>query len=636
MGKKPKIKEKKESSATVKNTAGYFDLSYKNQLLIILGFTAIAFFPVLKAEFLNWDDNQYVFDNTLIRSFSNFSQLVTEPLQGNHHPLTMLSLALNYAISGYEPWSYHLLNLLLHLANTFLVYRLALKLSNQNNVIAFTTALLFGIHPMHVESVAWVAERKDVLYSLFFLLGLDKYLQYRINNSRRDYLICILWFALSLLSKPAAVVFPLVLLAIDFLQKRTWSISVITEKIPHFIMALLMGILTYNAQSELGSTETIAEFNPQHRLLFGFYSFMMYMAKFILPLNQTPFYPYPLTTEALPALYYLAPLFALVIGYLCFKTLKTSRVFTFGILFYLINILLIMQFMIVGRAIIAERYTYIPYIGLAFIAGWLIDFLSKKQKLNPNNILLPLGVILSVLTFRYSKQWKNGETLWQHAIEVNPGSRVYHNRASLYRTSGNFEKAIELYTEALKYKDDIIEDAIYTNRGNIYFDAKQYKMAISDYNKSLKIKPGYYQNYENRGASYLMMGNYDSAMFDLLKAAELNPKNLNVYSKLGVLYLRTKKYPEAIETYTKYVAGNPEDNEAVNNLGYSYFSIGNHTEAIKYFNMAISKEQKGNFYMNRSFAYKGLGDLEKARKDALEAQKLGFKVSAGYWKEIGF
>lgn len=635
MGKKSKIKQKKEHSATAKNTAGYFNLSYKNQLLIILGFTAIAFFPVLKAEFLNWDDNQYVFDNTLIRSFSNFSQLVTEPLQGNHHPLTMLSLALNYAISGYEPWSYHLLNLLLHLANTFLVYRLALKLSSQNNVMAFTTALLFGIHPMHVESVAWVAERKDVLYSLFFLLGLDKYLQYRTNNNRRDYLICILWFALSLLSKPAAVVFPLVLLAIDFLQKRTWSISVLTEKIPHFIMALMMGILTYNAQSELGSTETIAEFNPQHRLLFGFYSFMMYIAKFILPLNQTPFYPYPLTTEALPALYYLAPLFALVVGYLCFKTLKTSRIFTFGIVFYLINILLIMQFMIVGRAIIAERYTYIPYIGLAFIAGWSIDSLSKKQKLNPGMILIPLAMVLSILTFRYSKQWKNGETLWQHAIEVNPGSRVYHNRASLYRTSGDLDKAIEYYSEALKYKDDIIDDAIYTNRGNVYFDLKQYTKAISDYNQSLKIKPGYYQNYENRGASYLMMKNFDSALVDLRKAAELNPTNLSVYNKLGVLYLQTQKYPEAIEAYSKYVAGNPEDVEAINNLGNCYHSIGNYKEAIVKISMAISQKQKGNFYINRSIAYKGLGDLENARKDALEAQRLGFKVSPGYLKEIG-
>lgn len=301
--KKPELKKSKAAVVKTDNKL------VVQQLLFILGLTAVAFLPVLKGEFLNWDDNQYVYENAMIRSFANLKQLITEPLQGNYHPLTMLSLAFNYAVSEYNPWSYHLLNFVLHLLNTFLVYRLALKLSKQNYLIAFVTSLIFGVHPMHVESVAWVAERKDVLYSFFFLLGLNSYVKHLETKLKSDYLFSILWLALSLISKPAAVVFPLAMLTIDLFFKRKLSVALIIEKIPHFVLALIMGLLTFHAQTTIGATETIAHFSLQNRFFFGCYSFMMYFLKFILPINQTPFYPYPSTTGALPIAYYLALIF---------------------------------------------------------------------------------------------------------------------------------------------------------------------------------------------------------------------------------------------------------------------------------------------------------------------------------------
>src|SRR4030095_5333324 len=203
----PQTKEVKISSLSTKQS--------NLALVIVLLFTFIAYIPALKAGFVNWDDPDYVSGNPLIKNISNLEMIFTTPIQGNYHPLTVISLILNYYISGFDAWSYHLLNIILHLANCFLVFRLALLLSRNNLIIAFTTSLLFGIHPMHVESVAWVSERKDVLYSLFFLAGLISYTRYIDKGSKKQYWLTVLWLILSLLSKPAAVIFPVVLFCID-------------------------------------------------------------------------------------------------------------------------------------------------------------------------------------------------------------------------------------------------------------------------------------------------------------------------------------------------------------------------------------------------------------------------------------
>ena len=184
MAKKIKLEKPFKTAASIKNK----NTSIPPWIVpFILIATFLAFIPALKAGFVNWDDGEYVLDNLLIRDFSKINLILTTPVQGNYHPLTMISLALNYSISGTEAWSYHLLNLLLHLVNCFLVFRLVLMLSKKNIVIAFTTAILFGIHPMHVESVAWVAERKDVLYGLFFLAGLIFYTKYADTGSKKQY-----------------------------------------------------------------------------------------------------------------------------------------------------------------------------------------------------------------------------------------------------------------------------------------------------------------------------------------------------------------------------------------------------------------------------------------------------------------
>ena len=294
-------------------------------IILILLIAIIAFIPVLKAGFINFDDPQYVSENPLITSFSNFKQIISTPVQGNLHPLTMLSLAFNYSISGTNPWSYHLLNLLFHLANTFLVYKLVRKLSKENLIISITTALLFSIHPMHVESVAWITERKDVLYAFFFLLALINYTNYVDTNSRRDYLLSILWLTFSLASKPAAVIFPFALFSIDLLRKRKLSSNLLIEKIPYLIAVAVLGFLTLHIQSAAGATIGQQFYSPFDRFFFGFYGFMIYLFKCVLPINLVPFYPFPTLNESLPLEYYLSPIVFIVVLFLSIRTFKKLK-----------------------------------------------------------------------------------------------------------------------------------------------------------------------------------------------------------------------------------------------------------------------------------------------------------------------
>jgi hypothetical protein len=192
--------------STVRKTPAEPTPRWMIPFLLVISF--LVYLPILKAGFVNWDDMDYVYENGMIRDLSQIGLLLTTPVQGNYHPLTMLSLAINYAISGLDAGSYHLFNLAFHLINVYLVFRLARLLSRGNSTIAFATSLLFALHPMHVESVAWISERKDVLYALFFIAGLISYTRWIDTGSKKMYGLTFVFLLLSLLSKPAAVIFP--------------------------------------------------------------------------------------------------------------------------------------------------------------------------------------------------------------------------------------------------------------------------------------------------------------------------------------------------------------------------------------------------------------------------------------------
>src|SRR5215204_3806670 len=628
MAKKKKI-EKHIHTKIAKPTAATIP-NWHIPLILILTF--IVYIPALSAGFVNWDDPDYVGGNSyLIRDLSRLPELFTTPVQGNYHPLTMFSLALNFAISGDNEWSYHLFNLLFHLVNCYLVYRLAFLLSKNNSLIALVTSLLFAIHPLHVESVAWISERKDVLYALFFIAGHITYTKYIDTSSKKQYWLTLLFVILSLMSKPAAVIFPVSLFCIDILRRRQFSFKLIIEKIPFFIPAITMGLLTINAQKTVGATGE-EYFGLAKNILFGFYGIMMYFVKMIIPFKLSAFYPFPPLNEKLSAVYYLAPLFSLLLAAVTYFTWKKYRFVAFGISFYIANLLLVLQVFSVGSAVIAERYTYVPYIGLFFIAGCLLDRFAKGYLWKAYAVLVPVTIIFSVLSFLQTRTWKSGETLWDNVIKNQPCSRAYSARATLFRRDANilrneadqdknakreqqanlkyaeanknYQKAIDYYTEAVKL--NAIDHESYNNRANIYMDQNKFGNAIVDYRQALGVKPKYYVALDNMGALYARRGIYDSALYYFTKVLEQKPDYKPTYSNRAITFMSLKRYEEAIKDWQRFLSYQPNDPDVTNTIGECYRMLGNNQEAVRYVTTAIQLNPQAVYFLNRSYAYKNL------------------------------
>jgi len=609
----------------------------RQQLLMILFIsvlTFIAFYPTLKHAFIDtWDDSDYVIDNRAIKSLSNFKEIVTTPVQGNYHPLTMLSLAFNYAISGEKATSFHMVNVLLHLLNVILVFFFVMRLTGRKPWIAFIAALLFGIHPIHVESVAWIAERKDVLYSFFFLCGLISYLKF-LEKAKVVKLLPVLgFFILSLLSKPAAVIFPLVLLAIDYYYHRLRNISTYLEKIPFFLLSLGMGLLTVHAQTVQGAVADAGSFPVHFRFFFGFYGLMMYIFNTLVPIKLCTFYPFPAINVPLPMVYYLSPLFGILIIVLMFLFNKKHRIITFSILFYIINLLLVLQFMPVGSAIIADRYAYLPLIGVFIIPGYFFqkwcDQHSGKPPLSGMIILVLVSFTLTALAYRQSTTWKDSASLWDNTLAVKPSSRAYTNRALAYKKEGNREKAIELYTKAISMNKN--ESDALMNRGNVYFDMGKDDLALADYRKSLSLKKKSAKLFTNMGSLFGRQGNYDSSLFYLNLSVAIDPGYIEAYMYRGLCYGKMNRIEDAIAEYKYYLRFEPKDASVMSDIGIWYQALKKYKESLQWFDQAIGIEpEKGIYYMNRSVSWYSLGDKVKASDDAMKSKQLGAKVPEGY------
>jgi len=325
-------------------------------MLLIAGTVAFFFSPMLNNGFTNWDDENYIVANLLLRG-PDWKGIFTQEVVGNYHPLTILSLSLNYYLTELNPFSYILFNLLLHVANTLLVFYFIWIISEKKIWVALFTALLFGLHPMHVESVAWISERKDVLYTLFFLFALIKYWHYLKSGKILNYWLCFIFFVLSIASKPAAIVLPLVLFLLDYWKGRPYNKKIIIEKIPFFLVSMVFAGITLFIQSKT-AVASLDVYPLWSRMLFACYVVMIYFLRFIIPYPLSAFHPYPdpgnLGTAVL-----LSPFFALALIAFIWVNRKNKLV-VFSILFFIVNLLLVMQVVSIGYTIVSERYTYVP------------------------------------------------------------------------------------------------------------------------------------------------------------------------------------------------------------------------------------------------------------------------------------
>jgi tetratricopeptide (TPR) repeat protein/uncharacterized membrane protein (UPF0136 family) len=605
--------------------------------LLFLVLTVITFSPVFKAGFVNWDDDQYVVGNENIKSLEHIGKYMMEPVAGYFHPFTLLTMALDYSISGGSAHWFHIVNILIHLINIVLVFIFVQRLFEGKKWIPFITALLFAIHPLHVESVAWISERKDLLYCAFFIGGLILYLNYLKKSDVKLLIGVFFLFLMSLLSKPAAVVFPLALVAIDFYFNRLKQKRTYIEKIPFFALSIIFGFITLQITKIVGATDAVV-FPLATRFFFGNYGIMMYLVKMIVPLNLCTFYPYPAANVGLPVIYYLSVFVTVGLLVLFIVSLKRRKVIAFAILFYIINLILVLQFLPAGSAIIADRYSYIPLIAPFFIIGFFfqnrIDKNNGKIPVVLGSVFVVIVLSLVVISRNQASTWKDGGTLWDQAIKACPSSQAFSNRGFIYKEEGKTQEAFDMYSKAISL-DKFETDAL-INRANIYFNQKRYAQAIGDYSQCIVVDPRNDKAYANRGGAYLAIGKIDSALVDLNRTIELNPKTLNGYRNRGMLFIMSGKYQNAIKDYSKHMEIVPDaSGETWSRIGYCYQQLGNHTKALVALNHAITISGKGNFYYLRAISLKELGETDKARSDAKKAFSLGVPVDQELVKSLG-
>jgi len=589
--------------------------------------TFIVYLPSLGNGFTDWDDRFYVVNPLVVRP--HVRDVLITPVIGNYHPLTILSLALNYRISGYQPASYHWLNLILHLANTALVFGFVWMLSRRRFWTATATSLFFGIHPMHVESVAWIAERKDVLYTLFYLLGLIGYLRYLERRRWAWFAVCLAAFILSLASKPAAVVFPLTLLALDWFFQRADRARLVLEKLPFLALSIAAGLLTLKAQRAGGAIAPVGTWNLFEKLLLASYGSVMYVLKLFVPVGLSAIYPYPAKGAGLGPEFYGA-LAGMLVGFpaLLFVC-RRLRPVLFGWAFFFINILLVLQFFTVGQAVMADRYTYVPYIGLLLGLTWWLD-----ERPRPGQAGIParlvIGAVLVVLlplslyqTWMRCGVWKNAETLWTDTIRKFPRRiAVAHNNLGLaFADQGRLEEAILQYREAVQVDDRSAEAR--NNLGLALAAQGKLDEAITHYREAIRLRNNYVKAHYNLGIALAAQGRLDEAIAHYREAIRLLPDYREAHNNLGVAFAAQGKSDEAIAHYREAIRLLPDYSEAHYNLGNVLAAQGRLDEAIAHYREAIRlKEGFGAARNNLAVALDRAGRLDEAILELRRALEL--------------
>ena len=603
-------------------------------LSLILLATFALYYPAIFYEFTNWDDDIYVLDNPYLATFSaeNLKSLVTEPINGNYNPLTMLTFAVEKHFFGENPLPFHLNNILLHLLNVALVFSLALLLRLPLMASALV-ALLFGIHPMHIESVAWITERKDVLYAFFYLLSLLCYVKY-VQESRFKtlfYSLTIVFMLLSAFAKIQAVSLPLTLLAIDYYLKRTFSFKILVEKIPHFLIALCFGLLGIFF---LNDTEYLRLASQNYsffdRILFGIYGLAIYLLKAIFPLKMAAHYPYPTKiNELLPMTFYIVPFVFAIAIFVLYKKREIAKKMLFGFAFFFVNLVFMFQILGAGEAFLADRFVYIAYFGLFFMMAQLYVYLIENHGDKKLFIHIGLSVFLFFLglkSFQQLQTWQNSNTLWTNVIEQFPNEDylAYNNRGNYFLKQKQTEKALADFNKAIAIQPNF--QLPYINRGNIYFRKNENEKALADYAKALQFDPQNEEAYCNRGGIYVRQKKYDLAAQDFQKAISLAPLYADPYYNRGVMYSQRQEFELAIKDYNKYLNLKPNNVQVLNWRGIAYFNLKQSEKAVADFTKVIGLQPKnGEFYFNRATAYHSLGKTAEAEKDLEMAKNLGYK-----------
>ncbi|MGD0235672.1 MAG: tetratricopeptide repeat protein [Syntrophorhabdales bacterium] len=529
-------------------------------LLIIAAFT--AFWQVTHSDFITLDDTEYVTENGHIQDGLTVEGILwafTTGHAANWHPLTWISHMVDVQLFGLQPGWHHLTSLLFHLANTLLLFLVLNRMTRALWQSAFVAAL-FALHPLHVESVAWVAERKDVLSAFFWMLTMGTYVSYVARPGLRRYLTLLLCFALGLMAKPTLVTLPFVLLLLDYWPLRRleqqkqpqevreplsedekegksttpplrapvqpgghWPLlrPLLAEKIPLFVLSALSSIVTYLVHQHGGAVPRFEALPLSARIANALVSYSIYADKMLWPANLAVFYPHPTWWPLWLVLGSVAFLIAITV--LAIRGAKKRPYAAVGWLWYVGTLVPVIGLVQVGGQALADRYTYIPLVGLFIIIAWAVPELLEQWP-HRKEALIALSAVcllcLFLVTWRQVGYWRNSIALYDRTLEVADRSALIHyNRGTTYTKLSKYTQAIADFDRAIEINPRYVE--AYNNRGVAYIGLANYTQAIADFDRAIEINPRYVEAYINRGVAFGRLGNREHAIDDMRRAARL-------------------------------------------------------------------------------------------------------------------
>ncbi|MGW8222879.1 MAG: tetratricopeptide repeat protein, partial [Syntrophobacteria bacterium] len=572
-------------------------------LFLVLA-TLTVYWQVGNYEFVNFDDDKYIIENFHVQKGLTRDSVIwafTATHVSNWHPLTWLSHMLDFQLYGLNPSGHHLTNVFFHLVNTLLLF-LVLKLMTGALWRSGLVAALFAVHPLHVESVVWVAERKDVLSTLFWMLTLWAYLGYTKRPGVKRYLVILLAFALGLMAKPMLVTLPFVLLLLDYWPLKRIELGqsaiglpaasqpstiankpgaqafrLLLEKTPMFVLAAVSSVVTFIVQKSGGAVGALETYPFKIRMANALLSYVIYLKKMIWPQNLAVFYPHP--GQSLPM--WQAAGAGLLLVVVSIAVIRAGRRYPYlpvGWLWYVGTLVPVIGLVQVGDQAMADRYTYVSLIGLFIVVAWGVPDVARSWRYGKSALALATGsllVALMVSTSLQLKHWKNSLTLFDHALSVTENNYLAH-----------------------------------LNFGAALADQERTEEAITHYHRSLQIAPNYAKAYNNLGLALAQQGKNDEATAHYLKALQLNPDYARAHNNLGVVLTRTGEFEKAIAHYYEALTLEPDWVEVYNNLANAFLTQGKFDQAIFYYseilrikpnyaeahnNMAITLASRGRF-----------------------------------------
>lgn len=524
------------------------NISPRNQILIIhialILVTLVVFWQVNQFDFINLDDNVYVTENRHVQSEFTLNALrwaLTTTDLGYWQPLTWLSLMLNYQLFGLKAGGYHVTNVLLHIFSTLLLFRLFKRMTGAVWRSAFVAAF-FALHPFHVESVAWIAKRKDLLSAFFWMLSLFLYVYYTEKPVIKRYLLVLLSFFLALMSKPIVITLPLILILLDYWplhrfasRKDNLFLWQLKEKLPFFVFSAALSVITFIVHDK---DKPYAENFPLgSRISNAIVSFITYLEKTFWPHNLAVYDAYPDQF-----IFWQVAGAALLIIFITSAVIVRVKRFPFlfaGWSWYAITILPVLGIIQVNQQARSDHYTYLPLIGISVMLAWGVPSLFKSENIR-KKILFPAGLVvlitLTLLTWKQCGYWRDSITLFTRAIQVTGNNYVAYNiRGFSYGKQGVYQLAMKDFSTSLSLKNDY--PRTYNTRGTLYGKTGQHKLALEDFNKAISLRSDYALAYLNRGLAYANLGRNDLAVQDFSIAIRLKEDYDKAYHCRAIVYL---------------------------------------------------------------------------------------------------